>query len=130
MDPPPLKIRRVEVGKKRPYYLVWPPDGRLPVELHSQKQAQEFLEKERLLGVVSLNNFEFKSSAGGDKETSTSKPTGKTASKVPWSDVFSDKEVEVLDASLQDGVEATTRGKFNLQNMLRSSPDIEIVFQC
>ena len=122
MDQPPFKFQRVELGKKRPYYLVWPPDGRLPIELHSRKRAQEFLEKERLSGVVSLESFNFKSSTPGEgKDTNTSGSTRKTGSKVLLSAVFD----EVGDVGLDEDVEETGRGKFNLQNMLRSSTDID-----
>ena len=123
MDPPPLKVRRVEVEGKRPYYLVWPPDGRPPLELHNVKRTQEFLEKERLLGVVALDSFDFKKCTSRKEKCNITSPLlEEPAAQVPLSQVFADPDTELM----LDGKAATAPSRFNLQNILKKGEIIEL----
>ena len=98
MDHPPVKVRRIEVGSKRPFYLIWPPDGREPVKLCNGKSVQEFLEREGLSGVVALNSFNFKKSSAEEKTGCIS--TNRAVGAVPLSDVFRDDE-DVVEADVE-----------------------------
>ena len=121
MEPPPLKVRRVEVERKRPFYLVWPPDGRPPIELHNVKRTQEFLEKEGLLGVVALDSFDFKSSTPRKQKCSSASPlSGKPSPRVPLSQTFAHPETE----ERLDGEATTAPSRFNLQNILKKGETI------
>lgn len=127
MDHPPFKVRRVEVGSERPYYLVWPPDGRVPVKLQNTKRAQEFLEKEGLSGVVNLDSFNFKKT---EVKSSVQESTSGAVGGGPLSAVFDeddDMEVEVPDGEGQgaNGLPAAARPKFNLENILKSNVDFD-----
>ena len=124
MDPPPLKLKRVEVGSKRPYYLAWPPDGRHPVKLFSNKCARQFLEREGLSGVVPLDSFDFKRSSTAQEE-STSGNHSREEREAPLSSVFDDEEGMEVGNEDSGGGRATARPNFHLENILKASADID-----
>ena len=128
MDPPPLKLKRVEVGSKRPYYLAWPPDGRHPVKLFSNKCARQFLEREGLSGVVPLDSFDFKRSSTAQEE-STSGNHSREEREAPLSSVFDDEEGMEVGNEDSGGGRATARPNFHLENILKTSADIEQCFK-
>lgn len=129
MDPPPIKYRRVEGEKGKLHYLVWPPDGRLPVALYSPARAQEFLEKEGLTGIVPLNTFDFrKTPPVKDARKLARSSSCKAAEVVPASHVFDEDDDLVgngAEGGAADGVAASARRKFNLENILKSNHDCD-----
>ena len=117
MGEPPIKMRKLETEAGRIEYLVWPPGGRPPIKLNSLQKVHQFLEKEKLLGKVSLDSFDFKKPVCARRGAQSLGSTAKVK-KVPQpparSDVFAESDDE------QDVDEQQTAGKFNLQNMLKS----------
>ena len=135
MDQPPLKYKRIEQEKGRPHYLVWPPDGRLPVALHTRANAQLFLEKEGLSGTVPLSTFDFKKTPIVKELTRgklTSPGSSQGSKAVTAAGLFDDEDdnMDGLGGGDDDGADAggqqgASRSKFNLENLLRSNHDID-----
>ena len=111
MGEPPIKMRKLETEAGRIEYLVWPPGGRPPLKLDSLKKVHQFLEKEKLLGKVSLDSFDFKKPVCARRGAQSLGSTAKVK-KVPQpparSDVFAESDDE------QGVDEQQTAGNFNL----------------